>query len=148
MRRHRQWLAVSLAALVLTACGAAAGDTPVAAGDPGSSGTCLAGDEDCADDPSSGGGGEAPPPGELPSDAYVAVAKGMLGLSMEEYEATSWDVPTRVGRVGDEQYALTEDYVIGRMTAAFDDDGSGTMVITSVTVELEGGPEVVDSVEG
>lgn len=149
MRRHRLWLATSLSALVLTACGTAAGDTPVAADDPGASGTCLAGATDCADDPTtSGGGGEAPAPGQLPDDAYVAVAKGMLGLSLEEYEATSWDVPTRVGRVGDEQYALTEDYVIGRMTAEFDDDGTGTMVVTSVTVELDGGPEVVDRVEG
>lgn len=49
----------------------------------------------------------------------------------------------RVGRRGDESYALTEDFVVGRFTVELDDDGTGAFVITAVTVELPGGAERV-----
>lgn len=144
---------LATAALATTGCGFTAvegeetsTETPVDAAAGGDAGACLAGDEDCADDPSQGQGAPAPTDGTLPDDAYVAVAKGMLGLSQDEFDGLSWDVPVRIGRVGDESYALTEDYVIGRQTVEFDDT-DGTMVVTSVTVELPGGPVEVDSLE-
>jgi hypothetical protein len=143
---------LAAAALASTGCGfttVESEDSSVSSGDVaagGAAGACLAGDEDCADDPSQGQGAPAPTDGTLPDDAYVAVAKGMLGLSQEEFDELSWDLPVRVGRVGDESYALTEDYVVGRQTVEFD-DADGTMVVTSVTVELPGGPVEVDSVE-
>jgi hypothetical protein len=53
------------------------------------------------------------------------------------------DLPddVRIRRRGEEQFMLTEDYVLGRITVELDDDGSGTFVVTSVVVELPDGPE-------
>ena len=104
----------------------------------------AAGDD--ADSPPSpvepdGGIGDTPIPvepdggiGDTPDQFSVEEARddahGLLG----RYER---DLPddVRVGRRGDEQYALTEDYVIGRLTVELDDDGDGYRV-TSVIVEL------------
>ncbi len=88
-----------------------------------------------------GGIGDSPIPvepdggiGDTPDQFSVEQARddahGLLG----RYES---DLPddVRVGRRGDEQYALTEDYVIGRLTVELDDEGDGYRV-TSVVVEL------------
>lgn len=53
------------------------------------------------------------------------------------------DPQWRIGRRGDETYALTEDYVIGRFTVELDDDGTGAFVVSAVTVELPGGAQRV-----
>lgn len=53
------------------------------------------------------------------------------------------DPAWRVGRRGDETYALTEDFVVGRVTVELDDDGTGAFLVTAVTVELPGGAQAV-----
>ncbi|MEZ5298685.1 MAG: hypothetical protein R2697_21110, partial [Ilumatobacteraceae bacterium] len=60
------------------------------------------------------------------------------------------DLPddVRVARRGDEQFALTEDYVIGRITVDLDDtDGSGYRVVAA-TVELTDGPRTAELTPG
>lgn len=49
----------------------------------------------------------------------------------------------RIGRRGDESFALTEDFVVGRFTVELDDDGTGAFLVTAVTVELPGGAQTV-----
>jgi hypothetical protein len=56
---------------------------------------------------------------------------------------TALDPSWRIGRRGDEQFALTEDFVVGRYTVELDDDGTGTYVVTAVIVELPGGARTV-----
>lgn len=53
------------------------------------------------------------------------------------------DPTWRIARRGDEQFALTEDFVVGRFTVELDDDGTGAFAITAVTVELPGGARTV-----
>jgi hypothetical protein len=50
----------------------------------------------------------------------------------------------RIGRRGDEVFPLIENYVNGRRTVELD-ARDGVFVVTSVTVELPGGPEVLRS---
>jgi hypothetical protein len=52
------------------------------------------------------------------------------------------DPSWRVGRRGDETFALTEDFIVGRFTVELDDDGTGAFVVTAVIVELPGGAQV------
>jgi hypothetical protein len=94
-----------------------------------------------------GGIGDTPIPvepdggiGDTPGDQYPVddarnEAQGLLGRGEGDLPA---DV--RVARRGSEQFALTEDYVLGRSTVELDGDGDGYRV-TSVTVELPDGPE-------
>lgn len=99
----------------------------------------LASDGDTADDtpipvePDGGIGDTAD--GEFPVERARNDAHGLLG----RYEA---DLPAdvRIARKGDEQFMLTEDYVLGRFTVELDGDGDGHRV-TSVAVELPDGPE-------
>ena len=84
-------------------------------------------------------GGIGDTPGdEFPVDQARDEAHGLLGL----HEA---DLPSdvRIARKGAEQFALTEDYVLGRLTVELDNDGDGFRV-TSVTVELPDGPETLE----
>ncbi len=153
-------IAVLLAVIGLAACGdddveTSAGDVPTdtdtddeapLGGGGGAAGTCLEGTPDCQDTPMdpdapvSGPGGEVPPPGPsdeaFPSEAARDQARALLGSPESELAP---DV--RVARRGEETFALTEDYVLGRITVELDDDGSGTHVVTSATVELPEGPE-------
>ena len=46
----------------------------------------------------------------------------------------------RVSRRGNESFAMTEDYRIGRFTVELDDQGSG-FVVTKVVLELTEGPQ-------
>ena len=147
-----------LAAGALGACGDD-DDTQTATGegtetvdegaDPGpAAGMCLEGATDCVDTPmdpdesvsSPADGGSADSPGagedEFPSEAARERAREQLGKAQDDLEP---DI--RIGRVGEEQYMLTEDYVLGRITVELDDDGSGTFVVTQATVELPDGPE-------
>ncbi len=81
-------------------------------------------------------GGIGDTPGdEFPVDQARDDAHGLLGRSEADLP-----VDVRVARKGTEQFALTEDYVLGRFTVELDDDGDGFRV-TSVTLELLDGPE-------
>jgi hypothetical protein len=150
-----------LSAAGLTACGdddvqtategsedaaGAADDQPMA--DP-AAGMCLEGATDCMDTPMdpdeavsspADGGGAIGSPGaaddEYPSEAARQRAQEQLGRPEGELEA---DI--RIGRRGEEQMMLTEDYQLGRITVELDDDGSGAFVVTQATVELPDGPE-------
>lgn len=154
--RHLAFAAAALLALTgLVACGdddietATDGgdvatepdDAPLGAGG-GAAGTCLEGTTDCQDTPMDG---DEPVTGpddtgdEFPSDAARAEAQALLGTPEAELGP---DV--RVGRRGEESRMLTEDYVLGRITVELDDDGSGTYVVTSATVELPDGPETFE----
>ncbi|HEX4905309.1 MAG TPA: hypothetical protein VFU93_07650 [Acidimicrobiales bacterium] len=83
-------------------------------------------------------GAMCPPPVQLcndtpdtssePADAYL------VGLTLDELPD---DV--RIARIGDEHFALTDDYVIGRRTAELDLDADGVARVVKVTVELENG---------
>jgi hypothetical protein len=54
------------------------------------------------------------------------------------------DPTWRIARRGDETFALTEDFVVGRYTIELDDDdGTGAFAVTGVTVELPGGAQTV-----
>lgn len=127
MRTRPALLALFIAiSLLLAACG----DDTTADRDPdpivpGDTGTDDDGSEPGADD-------------EFPTDSVREDARGVLGM----YES---DLPeeVRVRRRGDEQFMLTEDYVLGRLTVDLDDDGDGYRVM-SVTVELPDGPETFD----
>jgi hypothetical protein len=81
-----------------------------------------------------GGIGDTPAE-QFPVDRARDDAHGLLGRYEDDLPA---DV--RVARKGAEQYALTEDYVLGRLTVELDEDGVAHRV-TSVTVELPAGPE-------
>ena len=128
--------AVAVVAL-LTACSgnddAPAVAAPSDGAAPPAAGMCLEGATDCVD--------TVVDPSDM-SDAFdddVArnQAEAMLGVA-------EGDLPTdgvRIGRKGQETYALTEDYVLGRMTVELDQDTSGTWVVTQVVVELLSGPE-------
>jgi hypothetical protein len=71
------------------------------------------------------------------TDVEAARQDARAVLGMQE-----GDLPeaVRIARRGTELFGLTADYVIGRLTAELDDDGSGFRVV-SVTVELPAGPE-------
>lgn len=56
---------------------------------------------------------------------------------------TGLDPAWRLGRRGDESFALTDDFVVGRFTVELDDDGTGVYVVSAVIVELPGGARTV-----
>lgn len=155
-------VALALAALSLVvgaACGdddveTSTGDDPTETettdeaplgGGGGAAGTCLEGTTDCQDTPMdpdqpvSGPGGDdiSPADGDaaFPSDAARDEARELLGDPESELGS---DV--RVARRGEETFALTEDYVLGRITVELDLE-EGTYIVQSATVELPDGPE-------
>lgn len=142
---------LGVALLGLAACGtdgATAGDDQRCLPDavdcqdtdaPPVAGMCEAGVPDCVDtvnDPQGGDVGEPDGSGDqFDSEAEKEEARAMLGLAEDELAR---DV--RVGRRGDEQMMLTEDYVLGRKTVELDADADGVFRVTKVTVELPEGP--------
>lgn len=106
--------------------------------DCGSDG-CDVGDDGVVD-PSEGN--SDPVWDEFPSEAASEDARNLLGLN-------EVDVPVdvRISRRGQEHMALTEDYVLGRLTVGLDDDGSGYRVV-DVTIELPDGPATFELVPG
>jgi hypothetical protein len=85
-------------------------------------------------------GGIGDTPIDDSSDAqWIENARALLGLVADDLPST-----VRIGRSGDQQFALTADYVLGRMTVELDHVG-GSVVVTSVTVELTAGPQTVTS---
>lgn len=114
-----------------------AAEEPVAA--PGDMAMCAPGVTDCVDvvvDDGAAGGEDAAGSTRPSDDTLREVAQSLIGTAEGELAD---DV--RVGRRGGEQMMLTEDYVIGRMTVELDDAGDGVFRVTSVTVEMEEGPE-------
>lgn len=125
MRRLRLAAVLAVSAILIGACAAAdANGVPP--------------DEPVSTTPDDAGEVDPEPADEYPTDQAREEARGLLGM---HEEALPEDV--RVGRRGDEVFALTEDYVLGRRTVDLDDDGSGFRV-TSVTVELPDGPETFE----
>lgn len=156
MSRSITWLSLSLAAVVLFGCGTASAPDPGAAADDAGAdqpvtsdpdggaagGTCLEGTPDCVDADLDGDDpGEPTLDGVVDDDTALRDARSLLGEPEEQALARFDDV--RLGRHGDETYALTEDYVIGRKTISTDDDGSGTYRVVEVVVETNDGPQTV-----
>lgn len=73
-------------------------------------------------------------------EAVEAEAEALLGRA--EGEVTE-DGMTRILRRGEEEFAGTMDLRPGRMVLELDDDGSGTYVVTRVTVEVADGDPIV-----
>ena len=97
----------------------------------GAAGACLEGSEDCDDTPSTSDGDDD----AVDEHALIEEAKALVGTAEDD---VADDV--RIGRRGDESFALTDDYVIGRMTVELDPDDSDTMRVTKVVLELTEGP--------
>jgi hypothetical protein len=131
---------ISLAlVLVLALAASACGDDDTDVATPGNTGgddvpSGSVGDPDQDPDVEPVDGGD-----EFPTDQAREDARGYLGMN-------EGDLPdeVRIRRRGDEQFMLTEDYVLGRVTVELDDtDGSGYRV-TSLVVELPDGPETFE----
>jgi hypothetical protein len=135
MRTHHLALGL-VAALALSACGTAAGESPAvpADGAGAAAGACLEGSTDCVDTPGLDDAGE-PDLDEAAVESLRRDARTHLGWAEAELSEL-----VRVGRRGDEQHALTEDYVLGRITVELD-EVDGVHVVTAATVELPDGPE-------
>lgn len=125
-------------ALVLLACGEAL--------EPGGSVDPV---EDGAGEEREGGGSEMPAPevpeemedpfGDFDREEARERAESYLGVAEDDIEE---DPMVRVVRRGDEDYMVTMDLRPGRMNLEFDDDGSGTYVVTRIMVETpEGGDD-------
>lgn len=132
--------AAALLVLGMTACGGAAEPSATADPDAGSGGAapaagmCAEGHPDCVDTVFPG---EDDPVeiDETGIEQFRRDARAYLGAHRDELPDS-----VRVGRVGDEDLALTDDFVVGRITVGLDDLGDGP-VVTSATVELPEGPE-------
>ena len=125
---------VLLAVAALAACGDDDDETVSSNADAPSdsaAGACLEGSEDCDDTPSTSEGDDD----AVDEHALIEEAKALVGMAEDEL-----DRDVRISRRGDEQFLLTEDYVIGRMTVELDPDDTGTMRVTTVVLELTEGP--------
>ena len=128
--------------LVLTAaCGGAAvstgSDTPAPADSPVAGGgdvasMCMEGVPDCNDTPDT----DINTQDSMTPKQLRQTARDLLGLAEDELPQG-----VRIGRRGDEQMMLTEDYRIGRMTVELDEDDAGVFRVTLVVLEMEDGPE-------
>jgi hypothetical protein len=132
-------------ALSLGACASADDDTdaassPAEGSDP-AAGSCLEGDEDCVDADLSGDGAPPPDGGEAIDEAAILADSEQLLGETEEDALAEEDV--RIGRRGDEEFALTFDLQPGRRTIATEDDGTGTFRVVEVTVELTDGSQTL-----
>ena len=130
--------AVAALALALTACGDDGATDPGDAGDPDEPVTSAPDDD--GDTPDDDGTVDDPDGfgDDLDVDAAIQDARAVLGMAEE-----SLPEDVRIARRGDETFALTEEYVLGRRTVELDDDGDGYRV-TSVVVELPDGPQTFD----
>ena len=91
------------------------------------SGACMVGAADCQD-------------GAFGHQANEDDARSLLGRREDELPD---DV--RIARDGTEWYALTEDYVVGRLTVELDPDGDGVSRVVLVTLEDEDGPKTFEA---
>ena len=126
---------VLLAVAALAACGdddaTVNSNADAPANDP-AAGACREGSTDCDDTPTTPADDDS---GAVDEHAAIEEAKALVGVAEDEL-----DPSVRVSRRGDEQYAVTEDYRIGRMTVELDPDDQGTMRVTKVVLELTEGP--------
>ena len=141
MNHFRMTGALAALAILVAACGGAADATSAEPDQPTASpiaGMCAQDHPDCVDTVVED---EDVDPDAVDEGAMIRDAESLLGQSEEEVLEQWADV--RVGRHGDEEMMLTEDYVLGRKTIATEDDGTGTFRIVEVTLELTDGPLVV-----
>lgn len=128
-------LAAGLFALLLAACDGSGAGTVISDGPTDPAGvTCPVDTPDCVDtvfEPSPDGEG-------VDEHAAIAEAEGLIGVARDDL-----DPSVRISRMGDEQLAVTEDYVIGRITVELDPDADGVLRVVSATVELTEGPVTV-----
>ena len=98
-------------------------------------------DDDMADDTSMPADEDVQPDGSVSRAEAEAVATAYVGLTEEEAEeqARVDDRPYRVGARDGEQFMLTEDYVVGRITVTITDG-----VVTAATVESSDGQVTVE----
>jgi hypothetical protein len=132
----------ALAALTVlaAACGGTANATGEVADQPVSAPVaraCAQEQPDCVDTIVEGEG----EPDAIDEGALIREAESLLGRS--EDEVLEGHPSARLGRHGDEHLMLTEDYMVGRMTIATEDDGSGTFRVVEVTLELTDAPIVI-----
>ena len=93
--------------------------------DAAAGGSCLEGSTDCGDM-------------GAPANNDEGAARSLLGVAREDLGP---DV--RIARIDDEQFMLTEDYVVGRLTVELDTGDDGVARVTVVTLEAEDGPVTV-----
>ncbi len=135
--RLRTALVLAAGAMLLAACGDAA--TNDSAAPPPAAGMCHVDTPDCVDthvDEDGDVDADDAWGDEFDSEAAREEARAQIGLAEDEL-----DPDIRVGRRGPEQFALTEDYVLGRITVELDEDDGGTYRVVAATVELPEGPE-------
>lgn len=133
MRSLPRVLTAFALASVLASCGGGSGADPAAGGD-------TATDAPTSSDDTSTPADDVEPTGEVAQAEAEAVGTAYVGLTEEEAVAQA-EVdgrPFRVGERDGEQFALTEDYVLGRVTATITDG-----VVTEVVVEATDGPVTV-----
>ena len=141
MNRTRLLVASAvMLAIGLAGCGAPSpDDTAVSApagGSGAAAGACLEGEPDCIDTPQLASD-EPVPIDETGIEQFRRDAKFYLGRKQSELNEL-----IRIGRIDDEQFMLTEDYRVGRITVELDDvKDNGKPIVTSATVELPDGPE-------
>ena len=145
MRSIPHLLIAGVLALGLAACGGGTGSDVAGGGDeptetPADEPTDQQ-DDGSSDETSMPADGDVEDDGTITQAEAEAVATAYLGLTEEEAEAQA-EVdgrPYRVGARDGEQYLLTEDYVLGRITVEITDG-----VVTAATVEAPGGQVTVE----
>jgi len=136
---RRTTLATSLATLAVLALTSAGCGDAIDTSDPDAPVTSSPGDDgDHATDDDGDNATDDDFGDDLDVETAIEDARALLGMPEE-------DLPedVRIARRGDETFALTEDYVLGRRTVELDDDGDGYRV-TSVVVELPDGPRTFE----
>ena len=134
----RSWVGAGavIAVIFVGACARQAQESPAAPVGQGPTGAgapmamCAPDVPDCVDTVVVDEGGDV-----FDSEQARADARELLGKSEADL-----DGGVRVARRGDEHMALTDDYVLGRMTVELDEDG-GAYHVVAVTVELPEGPQ-------
>ena len=142
MKDFRTTGALAALAILVAACGGAADPTSAEPDQPTASpiaGMCAQDHPDCVDTVVEE---EDVDPDAVDEGAIIRDAESLLGQSEDEVLEQWADV--RVGRHGDEEMALTENYVLGRKTIATEDDGTGTFRVVEVTLELTDGPMMIN----
>ena len=138
MTRSRLTIAgLMIMALLLAACGSEAGGAVVDTGqddDTAIAGMCAQDQPECVDTPELNDD-EPVPIDEHGLEQLRRDAQYYLGKKENELNEL-----IRVARIGDEHQAVTDDYVVGRITVELDDI-DGELIVTSSTVELPDGPE-------
>lgn len=136
MRSLPHVLLIAALAAALAACGGLDAESDA------SSGTDQPDAPASNDDTSMPADEDAEPSGEVSQAEAEAIGGAYLGLTEAEAQAQA-QIDGRQFRVGardGEQFMLTEDYVLGRVTATIAGD-----VITEVTVEATDGPVTVSA---